>query len=318
MSARDFSHISCWVITEGIAGTENQCLGVAEALGITPVVKRISLNAPWNQFSPFLGFEQDWTFDPPLEPPWPDLLIASGRKSIAAARYIKRESGGKTFTVQLQDPRVSPKHFDLVAVPEHDRLRGDNVIVTTATPNRVTPEKLKDAREKFGTLIKIQEPRVAVLIGGNSKTHRLTETAMRKLAFQIRKLDAGLMITASRRTGDENRTILEELLKEADAYIWDGSGENPYFGFLAWADYIIVTSDSASMLSEAATTGKPVYMVQLEGGSPKFDRLYKNLSKAGALRNFEGILKPYSYAPLNDANIIASAIKELYPGHSGR
>src|SRR5262245_41653904 len=130
----DCGKITCWIVTEGLAGTENQCLGVAEALGIMPEIKRIRLRQPWKSFSPFLGFEQNMTFSPPLQPPWPDLLLASGRKSIAASRYIKKASGGRTFTVQIQDPRISPSYFDLVAVPEHDPARGENVIVTAASP----------------------------------------------------------------------------------------------------------------------------------------------------------------------------------------
>jgi mitochondrial fission protein ELM1 len=112
-----FSLPLTWIITEGLAGTENQCLGVAEALGVTPEIKRVSLKQPWKLLSPYLGFEKAASFAPPLCGPWPDLLIASGRKSIAASRYIKKASGGKTFTVQIQDPRISLAHFDLVAVP---------------------------------------------------------------------------------------------------------------------------------------------------------------------------------------------------------
>jgi mitochondrial fission protein ELM1 len=93
--------LNSWIVTEGMIGTENQCLGVAEALGITPTVHRITLRQPWKTLSPYIGCEKANTFIPPFEGPWPDLLIASGRKSIAASRYIKRMSEGKTFTVQM-------------------------------------------------------------------------------------------------------------------------------------------------------------------------------------------------------------------------
>ena len=126
--------LSCWIVTEGLAGTENQCIGVAEALDIPVEIKRIRLNNPWKTFSPYLGFEGNFTFSPALLPPWPDLLLTSGRKSIAAARFIKRQSSGRTVTVHLQDPRISAHHFDLVAVPAHDSLRAENVIVTAAAP----------------------------------------------------------------------------------------------------------------------------------------------------------------------------------------
>ena len=126
---------SCWVLTEGIAGTENQCLGLAEALGVTPVIKRVKLRFPWKQLSPWLDWGHKYALakdSDPIAPPWPDLLISSGRKSVGIARYVRKASGGKTFVVQIQDPRVGPKPFDLVVLPQHDLTRGENVMVTRA------------------------------------------------------------------------------------------------------------------------------------------------------------------------------------------
>lgn len=312
MAAKTAINPICWVVSEGIAGTENQCLGVAEALGLQPEIKRVALRQPWKILSPYLGMECGCTFEPSLNGPWPDIVIASGRKAIAAARYIKKASEGKSFTVLIQDPRIPTNQFDLVAVPAHDPARGGNVVVTTASPNRVTPERLAAAKQQFTNLETTRRPRVAVLIGGTSKAYKMTPAIMRKLAGQLKELDSGLMITASRRTGAENEKILREALKDTDAYIWDGTGENPYFGFLAWADYILVTADSASMLSESCTTGKPVYMIPLVGGSRRLNALHANLMAAGAVRVFEGRLESWSYNPLRDAEKVAGEIKRLW------
>ncbi len=311
MSNTDLKNITCWIVTEGIAGTENQCIGVAEALGIKPVIKRIRLREPWKTYSPFIGFEQWWTFDPFLMPPWPEVLIASGRKSIAAARYIRRASDGYTMTVQIQDPRIAPHNFDLVAVPEHDELRGDNVIVTKAAPNRINAEILRREALKFPALKKMKGPRVAVLIGGNSKTHKFTPVIAQKLIAQLKALDASLMVTLSRRTPPDIAALFHEGLKGERIYVWDGQGDNPYFAFLALAEAVIVTNDSASMISEAATAGKPVYVAALEGASEKFDRLYRNIKKAGALREFSGAIETYAYEPLRDAEKVAHKIREM-------
>lgn len=339
-----------------MAGTENQCIAVAEALGISYEIKRISLHEPWKTLSPYIGFEQNWSFSPALTSPWPDLLIASGRKSIAASRYIKTQSGGKTFTVQIQDPRINPKQFDLVAVPAHDPLAssgcGDNVIVTDASPNRITQTKLDAAKREFPSFESFPSPRIAVLIGGNSKAYTLTPEIMERLCAQLKSIDGGLMITASRRTGAENEAILkksfhhrhpvgnaEGISHERDPekcsakgathtdprrqssasqnrgddgsiFLWDGQGQNPYFAMLAWADFILVTADSASMLSDACSTGKPVYMIPMDGGHPRIDKLHERLQNLEALRVFDGNLEPFSYDPLNDAQKIACAIKE--------
>lgn len=304
---------SCWIITEGIAGTENQCLGVAESLGLIPEVKRIGLRQPWLLLSPYLGLELAYSFKgDSLAPPYPDIVLASGRKAIAAARYIQKHAGSKTLVVQIQDPRISPKHFDLVAVPAHDPTRGANVIVTHAAPNRISPEKLDQARQDYiQPFDSFEKPIVSVLIGGNSKAYKMPAAMMEKLAVQLKALtdDYSLAITTSRRTGDENTKILAQTLIGTDAWIWDGSGPNPYFAMLAWADFILVTADSVSMISEAATTGKPVYMIPLEGGTKRFAKFHDGLIAKGIIRAFNGMLEPYDYERLDDAALIAREIR---------
>lgn len=309
---------SCWVVVEeGLAGTENQCLGVAQALGVVPEVRRIRLREPWRSLSPWLGGPQDWSFRPPLRPPWPDLLLASGRKSIIASLYVKKRSGGKVFTVQIQDPRMDPGRFDLVAVPGHDPTRGDNVVVTTAAPNLITKQRLEEAYHRFSFLMGLPRPRVAVLIGGSTKVFSLTAGVTRALAERLGAIEGGLMITASRRTGAENTLYLREALQGKKTYFWDGRGENPYMGFLAWADAIVVTSDSVSMLSEACSTGKPVYLMALEGQSRRLGAFHKSIIDKGMVRNFEGKIEEWHYPPLDDAGLVARAIRARYLGGAG-
>ncbi|HAJ90795.1 MAG TPA: hypothetical protein DCM27_07285 [Rhodospirillaceae bacterium] len=299
-----------WVITEGLAGTENQCLGIAEAMGIAPIVKRVTLRQPWKLLSPYLGFECAATFQEPLVGPWPDILIASGRKSIAASRYIKKQSQGKSFTVQVQDPRVRPQQFDMVAVPQHDPTRGDHVMVTVATPNRITADKLAHARKDFESVFKnLSSPRIAVLIGGTTKRHIFTTSEARAL---IQKLSPfkNLMVTTSRRTGVENTELLKSALDTHENYFWDGASSNPYMAMLATADFILVTADSTSMISEAATTGKPVYVIPMAGLTKRQTQLIENLKSYGAVRNFDGKLEHWTYPPLNDSAHIAAMIRE--------
>lgn len=306
--------LQCWVLTEGMAGTENQCLGVADALGLDPVIKRISLRHPWKALSPWLGLETSWTFRPKLQGPWPDILLASGRKSIAASRYIKRMSGGTTFTVQIQDPRISPSAFDLVAVPAHDPTRGENVVVTMAAPNRITEFRLAKARNDFAPVFAMMpSPHIAVLLGGNSRAHSMSEFGMERLGAQLAGLNGSLIITASRRTSEAQKNAFLKGLGDHPHWYWDGTGENPYPGMLAWADYILVTADSVSMLSDAITTGKPVYMIPMDGGSPRFDQFHQNLLNHGAIRPFEGVLDRWTYAPPSDSALIASEILRRMP-----
>ena len=117
------------------------------------------------------------------------------------------------------------------------------------------------------------------------------------------------MVTASRRTGAENAAIISESLRHENIYVWDGQGANPYFAFLGTADYIIVTADSVSMISEAATTGKPVYMLPLDGGTARVNKFHNHLLENGIIRKFDGTLETYSYKPIRDAELVAWEIK---------
>ena len=127
---------------------ESQCLGLAEALGVTTIVKRVTLRMPWRQLSPYLRIGLSHAYSEgsdALAPPWPDILIATGRHSVPASLYVRRESrraGKPTLTVQIQNPVIAPSHFDLVVTPLHDRLSGPNVISTIGALHRVTPERL--------------------------------------------------------------------------------------------------------------------------------------------------------------------------------
>jgi len=309
--------IRCWVLTDGKPGMENQCLGLAEALGLDPEVKRVAPRFPWRILPPHLWFQALRAPGPDgdsLSPPWPDLLIATGRQTVALSIAIKRLAGNRVFTVQIQNPVINANRFDLVATPRHDRLTGENVIVTEGALHRITPERLAREAEIFrDRLAGLGRPLVAVLIGGSNGQYRMTRQSTEALANGLADLardhGVGLMVTASRRTGVENEALLRERLAGLPAEIWDGTGDNPYFGYLGLADAIVVTGDSVSMVSEACATGKPVYVFDLEGGSDKFRRFHENLRERGFTRAFTGKLENWDYKPLRDTAHVADEIR---------
>ena len=310
---------SCWVVTDGKAGMISQCVGLAEALGFNPEIKQVRLRSPWRDLTPYFrlgGRMQFTTESDPLTPPWPDLLIASGRHSVAASILVRRLSHGKTRTVQIQNPAISPRHFDLIVTPRHDDLTGDNVLVTRGALHRVTPAMLKEGAEQLGWRLQhLHRPYISVLIGGPNNAYRLDAETMRSLAARLaasaRALDASLIITPSRRTGEANREILKDALVDVPHYLWTGQGDNPYFGLLGLADFIVVTADSVNMVSEAASTGKPVYVAQLPGGSPKFQAFHQRLIDDGVTRIFESKLEPYAYRPLDDVTLAAERVRAI-------
>jgi mitochondrial fission protein ELM1 len=310
----------CWVLTDGKQGMESQCVGLARRLGLEPVVKRVRLRVPWRQLSPWpLAVFCRWAISSTrdqLDGVLPDLLIATGRRSVAASFAVRDMSGGRTFRVQIQDPGVAPSKFDLVVVPRHDRLRGDNVMVTLGALHNVTPPVLHQAALRFGErFATLPHPRIAVLVGGSNGAYRLTPAATERLARQLIQAatnsGGSLLVTASRRTGLENTAILRGMLSNIRGEVWDGGGDNPYLGYLAHADAIVVTSDSINMATEAWATGKPVHIFALEGGSAKFRRFHQTAQAAGITRPFDGTLPDWSYQAPDDTGLVADEIRRL-------
>ncbi len=313
----------CWTVSDGRRGMENQVLGLAEALArrvpLSIETRTVRLAAPW-RWMPYPVLGAGWP-DPlavlhdtsgRFDPPWPDVLIGCGRQAVPISLAMRRRSKGQTLTVQTQHPRIDPARFDLVLPPRHDGLTGPNVLPLIGAPHRVTRETLEAGGAQFADLFKdLPRPLAGVLIGGTSKSHRLDANRMTALAADLKALsDAGigLAVTTSRRTGAENEAILRNALAGTDAFVWDGAGENPYFGLLAHADALLVTEDSTNMVTEAAATGKPVHILALDGGSAKFTRFHDDLAARGVTRPFTGRLESWTYDPLDETSRAAEAI----------
>jgi len=307
-----------WVLTDGRAGHISQTLGLAEALTPSPIVKRIGLKPPYRQLSPFLGWGNGRALTPdsaPILAPWPRLVITSGRSAIPIALDIKRKTGGRTPVVNVQDPGWLRGRFDLIIVPEHDELTGPNVMTTAGALGRITPAKLAEAAAEFGPrLDHLPHPRVAVLIGGANAVFRTSPAVAQRIGRALAEIAAqgfGLMVTFSRRTGAEMESIVRNALAGSAADIWSGDGPNPYFAYLALADVILATEDSASMVSEAATTGKPIHILPLEGGSPKFTRFHDAMCARGITRPYAGAIENWIYPPFDETARAADAVRQL-------
>lgn len=309
-----------WVVSDGRAGIENQALGLAEAIAeLRPaeiVVKRL-LWPRWARRVPsrllpaspkFLHVGREG-----FQPPWPDLWIGNGRASLPLSIGVRQWSKGETFVVQLQDPLRPSRLFDLVIPPSHDRLAGDNVFPILGTPHRVTRARLDLALAEFGArLAPLPHPRIAVLIGGKAKAYGLSPARAEALAGAIRQAvvacGGALMMTFSRRTPSPARHILTEGLQDLPGWIWDDTGDNPFFAFLAAADAILVTEDSANMPAEAAATGKPVYLLPMDGGQSRRARFHQALEAAGVTRRFSGKIDNWTYEPLRETERAAREV----------
>lgn len=307
-----------WVLHDGKAGMASQALGLAEATGFPFIEKRLAIRFPWTRLPPrlwLLPFQATGNMGARLTAPWPDLVISCGRNAAMPALAIRRASGGCAVAAQIQNPGVGHSEFDLLIVPDHDRLRGPRVFMTKGAVHRVTQARLAAEQKRFKELAVMPRPILAVLIGGTNKAYRLTLRRLGEIADSlaaILRADGGsALVTPSRRTGPAGVALLHDRLKGVSAAIWDGSGENPYFAYLALADAFLVTADSISMISEAAATGKPVHVFDLDGGNAKFTRFHAAMQTAGITRPFAGRIDSWSYPIRDDTARAGAAVRSL-------
>jgi len=260
-----------WVVTGYRAGERAQVLALAEALGWPFEVKELDYRPSAARISLFRGsslrgFRMDRSS--PLAPPWPDLVITAGMRNEPACRWIRERSAGRTRIVHIGRPWARLEQFDLViTTPQYRLPERANVLHNNLTLHRVTVARLQaEARRWESRLADLPRPRIAVIVGGNSGPTTFGPRAAARLARQAsamaRAQGGSLLVTTSARTAS---AAVEALSAGIDApvnfYRWRrNDDDNPYFGYLALADAIIVTADSISMLTEACATGKPVYM----------------------------------------------------------
>lgn len=303
--------INAWILADqGKIGTYSQCLGIAQALGLTPVVKSMKARLPWRALPPQLWVgalhAQSGNQDP-LTPPWPDVLIAGGRVSAAPALAIQKRNP-KCFTIIVQNPYLPPRHFGCVIAPYHDHLKGSNVIPVLGALHRLNDSDIKRAAQAYphpskGVL-------TSVLLGGNNRHYRYQEADIKALADTLKKLGGHCFITPSRRTSPELIQMLKNFLGDASYEIWDGTGTNPYLAYLGLAHQIIVTQDSISMASEACFTGKPVYIWEANHSSAKFREFHQALYDQGYAKPFQWPFPEWTPQKLDEMAHVVAFLKE--------
>lgn len=295
------------VISDGRAGHEAQTLGLAEALGVQPDIRRVSPRGLYALAAPF-GPPDPRDADA-FAPPFPDIVLAAGRRTIPALMRLKRLSGGRSFTVYVNRPATGLDTADLIVAPKHDGLTGANVLAPLTPPNRVTPARLAAACAAPDPRIEaLPRPRVAFLLGDASGVVQDLDY----IATVLMASGASVMATPSRRTGKETCAAMRAALKPPFGWFWEGDGENPYFSMLASADRLIVTGDSVNMVGEAVATGAPVHVIEPYVTRRKLTAYLAALERAGAIRLWPGRFEDWDYAPINSTPALARAIATDY------
>jgi mitochondrial fission protein ELM1 len=321
-----------WAISDGKQGDARQARALAQAVARRVgglVAERTVAIRPGLQRLPAWGWDvatrlrggaapADWPFrgltDPgALSPPWPAMAVGCGRRAAPFVAALRRFTGARA--VQIMAPQMRLSAFDAVVAPAHDGLTGRNVINTLGALNDLDPTLLAAESARWRPRLgHIPAPRVAVLVGGPSGSAAFGAQALAALLDGLARLavdGAGLMITPSRRTPRGVTERLADHLGGLGGWIWGGVGDNPYPGVLGLADAVVVTADSVNMASEAAATGKPVFISPVDRLDAKHRRFHQALQRAGVSRPFAGALERWDYQPLHEAERIADGLAAL-------
>ena len=300
------------LLTQGMHGMVSQVEGLARALGLTYKHQSIKLKPLWSllppKFTPISEnlVKEKFVCDSKI-------IISCGRKSVIPSIALKKRLGKEIFTIHIQDPKVSLKHFDLVISPEHDNVKGDNVLTTKGAIHYLTKKEIKD-NLNYLNVNKEKKKLVAFIIGGPNKYYNYNEQAIQQLFTKIKTLFTPdkykIIIVPSYRTP-------EKIIKKAfDTFNFNHSviktvDKKAYLSALALADISVVTCDSTSMISEAAITGKPVYIAMMKSNknNGRFKKFYSLLTDLGITRELKDSVEEWSYESLNEVNRVAPIIK---------
>jgi mitochondrial fission protein ELM1 len=308
-----------WTITDGRAGNVRQAVALASALQLGGQ-QRLQLHprAPWRWLTPRLLPGAAQGFGPAfaqLTERMPGLAIGCGRQAAGALRVLRQHG---TRTVQILDPRIDARHWDLLVVPEHDHLRGDNVLTLLGSLNPVDDDWLAWGRAAFSSFEQLPGPRTALLIGGPTDhapwQEQDIQPLLQQLAARIRADGGSVLATTSRRTP---RAVTQALLRAFDdvpGVIWSdgGDGSNPYAGLLGWADRIICTPDSVNLLSEACATRVPVGVLLGQRAQARMAHFQQSLRERGRLLDGLAALDAdpqQRIEPLRETTRIAAEVK---------
>ena len=249
-------------------------------------------------------------------PPWPDVVVSCGTRASSAALAIKAGTGAKVANILR--PAHGIEHYDTVVSPGHDRLNGRNVVNCIGSLVSPGVQSRMQTLAAHGLFASIPGQKTALLLGGPNRSFKFDLKVCRNLVGQVIKAAeaAGMRILAvhSRRTPSNVVKETQKLLTPND-YLWNGKDANPYWDAIAASETVAVTGDSISMLSEACSSGRPVYLLPLPLGprlvSSKFLRFHQQLTGGGFARLFSGTLEPWKNSILDEMPVVAKKTKEL-------
>ena len=312
------SGLTAWALTTGEAGMRTQARGLARGVADEVTEKVVLSRPPWRKAPSGRLILRGLTAESDrIEPPWPDLIVSSGRRSALIAREARRLAGGRPLLVHVQDPRGGSGAFDLVIAMDHDRVQGPNVVRVATALHDVTPARLEAAANAWrGRLAGLKPPLIGVVVGGPAGRAPFGLEEGRALLEKVIAMKAasggGVAVVPSRRTPEEVVELFADAAKQdAGLWVWRRDGDNPYLGVLALADRLVVTGDSVSMVSEALATPHPVEVFTPWLRSTQ-QRFLAGLQARGLVRICDGAWTEPAPRPVVDATAEAvAAVRRL-------
>ncbi len=301
------------LLTQGMHGMVSQVEGLARALGLRYKHQKIELKSFWNFIPPKISpisenlVKNKFVCDCKV-------IISCGRKSVIPSIALKKRLGNQIFNIHIQDPKVSFKNFDLIVSPEHDNLKGENIINTTGAIHYLNKKEINDNSKYLGIEKDKRRELVAFIIGGPNKYYKYSEKQIHELFNKVKTLFTPdkfkIIVVPSYRT-PENILKIAFNTFSINHHVIKNIDKKAYLSALAISNYIIVTCDSTSMISEAAITGKPVYIAMMRSFKPtgRFKKFYSQLKDLGITRELEDRVESWSYNSLNEVNRIAPMVK---------
>jgi len=307
------------LLTEGMHGMISQVEGLAKALDLEFIHEKIELNSFWKLFPPKVTPVQDFVFKNKINSQF-DIIISCGRKSVIPSIYLKKKFKNKTINIHIQEPKVSLDNFDFVVVPEHDDLIGKNVLTSKGAIHYLTSNDLDENENYLKSRINTQKKIVTLILGGPTRyydyNNQVIDNIFSKIEQNFLKNNYQVIIIPSMRTP---QNIIEKAINyfDKDQIVIPNVDKKAYLSSLKISDHIIVTCDSISMISEAAITGKPIYVAQMQPtkNNHRFKSFFNLFESLNIIKELNNSVENWTYTKLNETNKIADQIKKRIKQH---
>ena len=303
------------LLTQGMHGMISQVEGLAKALDIDFTHHTVELNYFWKMIPPkFTPISQ--SVYKKLNQSEFDLIISCGRKSVIPSIHLKKNSKKKVFNIHIQDPKVNFNHFDFIVAPEHDSINGKNVINTKGAIHYLTDDEIIKYKDYLNSFVKKDQRKICSLIlGGPTKYYDYSSENIKSIFSNLNSLlkknDFQLIVIPSLRTPKNSIDYAKEYFGKNHTII-DNVDKKAYLSALSMSEIIIVTCDSSSMISEAALTGKPIYVANIlpKKNDKRFQKFRNLFRELNIIRNLGEEEQNWNYQKLDETNRVAKIIKQ--------